>query len=1154
MARSGRFGNLPGRAPDLTNTIVALMEQYESARDRNILSAWMNGGKFEGKKVTDGRIRNWFKMRRSQYGKDDPEYDYWDQQLDQIDYQIGESKMLLSFEQGKIKEGGASAWYRSNAKRFPKNSEAWREAMRNAARFKKAAQEKSRAARTVSNSEKYQRETDAIRRKYIAPAEEAMRILDKAVRKSGLQPGGKTAGFMDLDITALAGDELLREFLRLPEGRRLAKQWERATGEKFSYRSLRQVLNGARRGAERAADVARKYGYESYVPSWESQARQWEDVTTQTNVFTSDIGDRYTDKAGTYYKKYSEATTAKDRQRLRNKYANYLEKEIKRADRAGDDVLSGALRNELRSLRGEDPVSNAEGIAFGGGSSGQGVAQTLFEVQYDKQGQPKYVYTQGVSVVEQQTNEANRDAEIIASHKAKDGKWAYIINPDTGFREDVNVEEMVGDAGDPRAAGYVVNTGDDGVDIFIKVDDLQMRDPATGELVGIPNTFVYTTIDGEVRYQYPGPTGEMIDSSQPPFDIDVYEDGEDRTPPGFIFNDDTNQPEPIFEVEGNVLTFSDVYVRDVLMPETARALETQDTAKVSAALPQAALADLTGRYSPEQGRDVTVQIDTETGLPVTEAEVRARSEATAPVETQVNEDTGEEERVRTDTGEALEEGRPRIIEIANLLGIDPSTISRDAADMIEMAYNNVLAGPGGSIQMADVAWGEMSEDDRRALAESLATANDVVLKQDDGSFVVNTDSYPTGTETDVMGQPIYEEGDIVMESPASVAQVQVEEAANVETRVISQPWVLNDTGTTTDLSGRFSQYYSPNGRKRLAAMPAEVRLNEVIIPTMLANDADPNDPAQMRVYTDEMDILTASGEAGEDEWLYIVSVGAGAPEGENDAIGWNLTRRAVVDANVSPGVSVTDLAGVAGPAFIDGLKDAGWTDEQIREEGWGSDLDQWNERESQRQQDNQGPTGYEEPGDYSFEGDGPTTLDTGTAESIIPGQKRGSQLGLRAAIAGVVAGATVPDPALAQANAARRGGAFGPADPRLQAYVGGAYTPKPKMQTKTTKPVIDPVTNQPTTVINPGLAPDLKDEGGFKLPWEPGGFFNPTPKQPSVANVPQAPKYDPLSSIAYNTPKPSTPATPSPSSATKTSYTWDGPSGYEEKGDYSWED
>ena len=78
MARTGRFGHLPGSAPDLTGTIVALMEAYERQRDSNIIDAWQNGGEFEGRPVTDERLMQWYKTRRSQFTKDDPEYDYWD--------------------------------------------------------------------------------------------------------------------------------------------------------------------------------------------------------------------------------------------------------------------------------------------------------------------------------------------------------------------------------------------------------------------------------------------------------------------------------------------------------------------------------------------------------------------------------------------------------------------------------------------------------------------------------------------------------------------------------------------------------------------------------------------------------------------------------------------------------------------------------------------------------------------------------------------------------------------------------------------------------------------------------------------------------------------------------------------------------------------
>ena len=49
MARSGTFGRIPKAAPDLTNTIVALVREANAQEDQNFVDAWKNGGKVDGR-------------------------------------------------------------------------------------------------------------------------------------------------------------------------------------------------------------------------------------------------------------------------------------------------------------------------------------------------------------------------------------------------------------------------------------------------------------------------------------------------------------------------------------------------------------------------------------------------------------------------------------------------------------------------------------------------------------------------------------------------------------------------------------------------------------------------------------------------------------------------------------------------------------------------------------------------------------------------------------------------------------------------------------------------------------------------------------------------------------------------------------------------
>lgn len=143
MARTGRFGRLPRAAPDLTSTIMGMVEQYESARDRNIIDAWTNGGTFEGKKVTDAMLLDHFRSRIKEISPDDPMSDYWKNTLWQYRFTIAEQKTSLAYERGNIGEAAVAQFYRAWANKLPRQSAAWRDMMSSAAQFAKASSARS---------------------------------------------------------------------------------------------------------------------------------------------------------------------------------------------------------------------------------------------------------------------------------------------------------------------------------------------------------------------------------------------------------------------------------------------------------------------------------------------------------------------------------------------------------------------------------------------------------------------------------------------------------------------------------------------------------------------------------------------------------------------------------------------------------------------------------------------------------------------------------------------------------------------------------------------------------------------------------------------------------------------------------------------------
>jgi hypothetical protein len=145
MARRGVFGRLPRAAPDLTNSIVALVREAQAQTDQNYVDAWKNGGKVEGKGVDDSRLLSHLKMRRDQLSPDDPAYDDWNNNYIQYDFAINESKMKLANDEGKVSDAAMAAFYRKWAGRedVQQDSEFYRSLLSNAAQWQNAAKQRS---------------------------------------------------------------------------------------------------------------------------------------------------------------------------------------------------------------------------------------------------------------------------------------------------------------------------------------------------------------------------------------------------------------------------------------------------------------------------------------------------------------------------------------------------------------------------------------------------------------------------------------------------------------------------------------------------------------------------------------------------------------------------------------------------------------------------------------------------------------------------------------------------------------------------------------------------------------------------------------------------------------------------------------------------
>lgn len=137
--RRGKFGHRRGGSTNLTALVAQLLKEQRAAEDRVMFDAWQNGGEVDGKAVTDDRLLGYIKKRRDGFSSDDPMWDEWDNRLTQYGFSIGESKITLAFQQGKVGAGAVAAFYRGQLKNIDKNSEFYRDVAGRAAQWAKSA-------------------------------------------------------------------------------------------------------------------------------------------------------------------------------------------------------------------------------------------------------------------------------------------------------------------------------------------------------------------------------------------------------------------------------------------------------------------------------------------------------------------------------------------------------------------------------------------------------------------------------------------------------------------------------------------------------------------------------------------------------------------------------------------------------------------------------------------------------------------------------------------------------------------------------------------------------------------------------------------------------------------------------------------------------
>jgi hypothetical protein len=206
VARTGKFGRAPRTAPSLANTLAAISREFQAQRDQNILDAWKNGGLFQGKPVTDDVLLAYWNDRLAKISKNDPQYDAYSQNVEQLRYAIAESKNSLDYAQGKINDTQRAQFFLDWSAKVPKDSELYRTLQRNAAQFIErakavAASGASRAASDARTAADNQTIAD-----YEAAGNYIISVMEKAAAVLGLVSPGD--GLDKLSLSGAGGGPL----------------------------------------------------------------------------------------------------------------------------------------------------------------------------------------------------------------------------------------------------------------------------------------------------------------------------------------------------------------------------------------------------------------------------------------------------------------------------------------------------------------------------------------------------------------------------------------------------------------------------------------------------------------------------------------------------------------------------------------------------------------------------------------------------------------------------------------------------------------------------------------------------------------------------------------------------------------------------------
>ncbi len=293
MARRAKFGRQVRVQASITSTLLNIAREMVAREDANIMDAWRNGGEFQGEKVTDKMVLAYWNDRQENLDKDDPLYDTYNNQIQQLQYAVQQSEMDLKHIQGKISDSQYANFFLRWSKKAPRNSEWWRTLQKDAAQLLAAAKAKSAAA---ANANKVNAFNDFVanQNKDIDVGVYLTQAIDNMARESGLDLEGNSDRVLELlnqDLAANPGKyRLLTDAMKkqesVPEfvtdggdtaarGRRVTVGRETATTFQGTITPayVQAALTASTNAYSRVATRANKDGYASaYAQAANGQA------------------------------------------------------------------------------------------------------------------------------------------------------------------------------------------------------------------------------------------------------------------------------------------------------------------------------------------------------------------------------------------------------------------------------------------------------------------------------------------------------------------------------------------------------------------------------------------------------------------------------------------------------------------------------------------------------------------------------------------------------------------------------------------------------------------------------------------------------------------------------------------------------------------